>query len=311
MNEEEKILNEQFKKLPKDAQALLLSSSFQENIKLLRLRYDISIDKEVMLQNEITLLILGLVDPDEFIENLIESSGITREEALLLARDVNSLILSPVRPSLQAFYQSEQLKTEEKRSPSEMSTTKKVEPPSNLPVIEPHLEPVVVEKEKQPFLPPLRKNPAQIPSTPFQKPAAPPPTYQTKKSEMLPDRGSQTRGSDMSSALAAEIGNLLNKKESLTRNTPPNFETATRKEGVPQQTSSIPRPIAPTPKPETPKATAPTPQRATMPAPASLRPEDKMSSMVQKPRVEAEMIQRAPETQKPKKSVDPYREPIE
>lgn len=273
-DENDKIIQEQFKKLPSDVKSMLLSPDFEKNINLIRERHDIPIDKEIPLQNEIFLLTLGLSDPEEFEGQLSESLDIPREEAGVVIRDIDRMILGPVKNSLVAFLQRED------GAPNETSARKTEEsdhePTPNLPVIEPHLEPMIVEPGT-PFLPPLRKNiSVSKPVEPVPTAIASAPTPQTLQQKEVPR---------FNPALSNEISNLLRQKmkEDITKTAPALLHT------TPQ---SRPEQIPP----------------ENLPVEPATRPEDKLGGIVSSPKTKI-ALERVPLAEK--KESDPYREPIE
>lgn len=258
LDENEKIIRDRFERLPKGVKDFISSEKFDENVESIRSRNDLPIEKLTPLGNESLLFALGLVDADDFVSNLEESLEIDGEKAGVLAGEIYDSLIVPVEGELLGFLNSEKTRGVEKPTPT---------PPSNLPTSQKILEPMVVSKDQNPFLPPLRK----ISSQPeyYKKNEEKP---MEKVAEKIVENERPTKP-QMTSELAAEIRNLLDKKSSEADDVSNN------------KSSYVP--------PKNPE-----------------KPEDKFSEVAQKPRIEVQMVKKDQNEVKGEQ-LDPYREPVE
>lgn len=277
-DEDKKIIRDRFKTLPKEVQDFITSPNFEKSVDVVGKIHDLSPTQVTTLQNEIFLLTLGMTSPDEFSSVLGESLSVPEDKANTITEDVEQIILEPIQKSLIAFG------LEQTRKGGDQNKTYLI--PSNLPTAPSHLEPMIMAKNANPFLPQLNKNNSgmvnQSPKPPEVKKETPPPQNlnQPRPTTLAPS-SSQTapaqafKAPEVTSALAAEISNLLSRKteENNKVQTPRTIETG--------QTTQV-----------------------------SGTPQDKLSAVVQKPRVEATLVRKEEPQQNPKLAGDPYREPI-
>ncbi len=291
MDELKTQLSRLYNNLPKNVQSLLESGEIYRQLDLLASKYFLDENDQINLTDETLLVILGINLKKDFLFNVRTVLSLPYEKAPLLVKDIEENIF---RGLDSWFNEIAKFENEEKMSvlgivkevtPAgvvsvkdlnqvSIRSTQKSAPPSNLPVVEPHLEPMIYKKEESSFLPPLSKKTPTIDERPG--PIAPKiPTPSGSQPVNLPKKP------DVTSALAKEIGNLLG------QNTPPNNQSL----DSPQKTTLNSTPVIPTPS-------------------VGAKPEDKLSGMVKMPRVEVEMIKKTPGASDQKPAEDPYREPI-
>ena len=97
-------LKERYAKLPKEVKAVLDSEENTDRIYDLGNKNKLHIDKIGLLNQEINLVMLGMVKPQEFVPNLREKLKIDDEEARQLAVEVNEQIFAPIRESLKQVH---------------------------------------------------------------------------------------------------------------------------------------------------------------------------------------------------------------
>lgn len=268
--ETEKLMQEQFTLLPETIKKLILSSDFEKKIR------DIANKNRVELynvfENETLLLCMGLVDTNEYKNNITESLSISPEAAEEVEKDVHQNLIAPIESDLMDLIKKQ--RSEDDQKENNIKSTNLIQ--SN------QLQ--TYSKQQNQFLPPLSKQ--SLPTNP------------TSTNQVNGTRPQVT------SALAAEISNLLNQQP--TQVTKPGQENTTQQktETAPSQATDLPPtnlPVAPTSNPfknlET-QAAQTNQHFVGM---------NKMSGVVQKPRTEIDMVKTPP----PEEGVgDPYREPV-
>jgi len=307
-DETNKLIQDQFRKLPNDVMAMLLSPNFERNIKFIIERHIIPIEKEVSFENEVFLLILGLSDPEEFRDTLAQSLNIPQEEVEIVIRDIDRFILAPIKNSLTTFFQTENNQPDEittttksaqtttqKENPTPKNEVKKNQPPSNLPVIEPHLEPMIVEPGT-PFLPPLMKKNVNHEARITNHDAA---GTQEMKQEPRITNYEKEEASKETPPLAPKIP-----PQATTQATPQTKNIDAVKMALSAEISSLLNK-----HPEANESQAPKVQQTPITRIAT-KPEDKMSAITESPRVEVHMEKTPTPQPSSGKQADPYREAI-
>jgi hypothetical protein len=105
MDEEgtQNIFKDHFKKLPPELQKAVMANDLRQKLVVLTQKYRLHIDKAGVLENEVVLVLMGLENPDEFVNNARRELGLSPEDARGLARDVNDQIFHPIRETLESF----------------------------------------------------------------------------------------------------------------------------------------------------------------------------------------------------------------
>ncbi len=112
--ETDKIFKDQLRKLPKEILNFILSASWDTDADEIGALYNLSEEELGTFKQEITLVLAGLVHPDEFGETLKEEVGITNRAILdAIVKSVEEKIFAPIRPALISFFESEALKDAE------------------------------------------------------------------------------------------------------------------------------------------------------------------------------------------------------
>lgn len=97
-------LKKNYSRLPKEIKVVLDSEENTDKIYDLGSKHDLHIDKIGLLHQEINLVMLGVVKPQEFIPNLREKLKVSDEEARKIALEVNEQIFNPIRESLKQVH---------------------------------------------------------------------------------------------------------------------------------------------------------------------------------------------------------------
>jgi len=106
-------LKEYYVKLPREIKVILDSEENTDKIYELGNKHQLHIDKIGLLDREISLIMFGVVKPQEFIPNLREKLKIDDEEARKIALEVNEQIFNPIRESLKQVHAMGEMAKEE------------------------------------------------------------------------------------------------------------------------------------------------------------------------------------------------------
>lgn len=111
-----KTVDERFASLPKDVQDAISSSGYQDSLIEISKKNNFNIEKIGILENITTKMMLGAVHPEEYSMKISSALNISKEEADMVANDVNEKILKNIRTSLIAH--SEKITKEEQPEPA-------------------------------------------------------------------------------------------------------------------------------------------------------------------------------------------------
>lgn len=100
MDDTQKIIQEQFQKLPKSLQDAILAVDLHDKMKVISEKHKLLIDKAAIFENETMLIMLGLESHTDYTDNLKKELRISDEQAQEIAKDVNEQIFLPIRESL-------------------------------------------------------------------------------------------------------------------------------------------------------------------------------------------------------------------
>lgn len=101
MNEEaQKIIEAQIAMLPTDIREAISSSKMDENLAKIAKEHNLHVDQAAKLEESTGLLLLGLMNTQEFLSALTVGVKISPIEATEIARSVDRYILSPIRGSM-------------------------------------------------------------------------------------------------------------------------------------------------------------------------------------------------------------------
>jgi hypothetical protein len=97
------IFKDQYEKMPPELQKALMASDLRVKLAALMQKYHLHVDKASILENEVVLVLMGMADPDAFVNNAKRELDISPDDARGLARDINEQIFHPVREKLESF----------------------------------------------------------------------------------------------------------------------------------------------------------------------------------------------------------------
>lgn len=98
--ETENIIKEQFGTLPPVVQDIILNSNWQAKVRNIVEKYKLHIDQGAALESLIFVTMLGMEDPDTFVENAKEGARISQQQAAAIAVDIEREIFSDIRRKL-------------------------------------------------------------------------------------------------------------------------------------------------------------------------------------------------------------------
>lgn len=126
MNDEtQQIFKEQIGKLPSEVVNFISSANWDEDLDEIGSLYNLSPEELSGLHREATLVLAGLVHPDEFGDNLEQEAGIHGAVRDAIVTAVEQRIFAPVRSALVEFLEQEEAEVE---SPSKVANEEKGTP---------------------------------------------------------------------------------------------------------------------------------------------------------------------------------------
>lgn len=151
--ETQKLVDEQFKKLPENLQKAINLVQWKPLVKEVAKESQLSEDQVETLERETMFIIYGFEKPDDYINNLMRELNIDEDKALDIAEKVNTKVFQKI--SLEAD--------------KEVVTPIKIQKPS-IPEVKPDIHPMIEEGERVHDVPHVEQKPPQ----PAPKPAPAP-----------------------------------------------------------------------------------------------------------------------------------------
>ena len=100
-------INEQLQTLPPEIAQAIKSIDWATKINEIGQKYALHIDQLGILENEIVLVLIGLVNPDDFANQIRSRINLPEDKILQIEQDATSLIFAPVRQNLIDIYDEE------------------------------------------------------------------------------------------------------------------------------------------------------------------------------------------------------------
>ena len=91
---------EYYEKLPPEAQSVFASMQWMETLKTISSRYALTEDQIATLGTETTLVLLGIVHPDEYEKTIIKELGIQADTTNKILDEIDEKVLKPIRTLL-------------------------------------------------------------------------------------------------------------------------------------------------------------------------------------------------------------------
>ena len=114
----DKSVDERFNRLPIEVQEAINKSNYQETLYLIAKKYKISIEKMGILEEVTTKVMLGIIHPDKYEENLKSKLGLSDVDNHNLVLDVNEQILKTIKEALKASWDDNQKLNEDDLVPT-------------------------------------------------------------------------------------------------------------------------------------------------------------------------------------------------
>ena len=172
MNENDKLIQEQFNKLPHNLQLAINTVPWKDLIKEIAVANNLSAEQSESFEKETLLILYGFDSPENYIENLILEVNLQVDTATTLTEMSNEKIFKVIA--------AEAAKVPETTPPAKPAVPEI--PPANLPMVEKgevvHEVPHVEQPRSEPIKPIAPIAPPPAPQTP------PPPKLELKKPQI-------------------------------------------------------------------------------------------------------------------------------
>lgn len=121
-----------YRSLPDDLQDVIFSPETSEYYDAVAKKFTLNTAQREALSHQSSLLLMGITQPQQFVIALTDELKVSREQAALIAQDLNLNIFNSVKGSLTALYTETTPSTiAGTRSASESQTTATLEQPTN------------------------------------------------------------------------------------------------------------------------------------------------------------------------------------
>ncbi|MEK7227525.1 MAG: hypothetical protein AAB641_01375 [Patescibacteria group bacterium] len=103
MNEEEKLIEEQLKKLPPSLQKAIEAVPWKSSIKEIALLNKLTLEQVPVVERETMFILYGFENPDDYIGNLMREAQISEDTAISIAEAVNERIIKAIALKVDEF----------------------------------------------------------------------------------------------------------------------------------------------------------------------------------------------------------------
>ncbi|OHA92310.1 MAG: hypothetical protein A3J09_02430 [Candidatus Zambryskibacteria bacterium RIFCSPLOWO2_02_FULL_51_21] len=125
MNEQDKLIQEQFQKLPLALQKALGEIPWKSLVNEIARLHNLKPEQVESIETETMFILYGFESPDDYVSNMVRETGIAEDLAYVIANEVNEKIFKPVS-----------VKVEEAGKQQPTSTSIPELKPENLPMVE-------------------------------------------------------------------------------------------------------------------------------------------------------------------------------
>lgn len=94
-----------YSKLPSDVQTVFSSMKWMDSLRDISAKYSLSEGQIETLATETTLVMLGIIDMDEYNDNIQREISISTESMVKMTKDIDDLVLATIRPQLQETFE--------------------------------------------------------------------------------------------------------------------------------------------------------------------------------------------------------------
>lgn len=99
----QKTLQQRMTELPPDIQEAIRSADFTKKLQSIGQKYLLHIDQLGTLENEVLMVMLGFVNPEDLVSNIVSELKVPLVTANLIATDVSQELFLPIRESMKKF----------------------------------------------------------------------------------------------------------------------------------------------------------------------------------------------------------------
>jgi len=100
-----------YRSLPENLQSIILSQETSEKYDALATKFSLTEEQRKTLSNQSGLLLMGVTQPQKFVSALINGLGVEREQALLIAQELNRDIFNSVKEILSEVHKQKEAGT--------------------------------------------------------------------------------------------------------------------------------------------------------------------------------------------------------
>jgi hypothetical protein len=101
--ESQKLLSEQFSKLPPELQSALQSPQLPEQVKIIGEKHQLHLDQIGKLKDEVVMFMMGFSEPEDLLSHLVNDIGVSMQAAGEIASEISQEIMIPIRDSLKGL----------------------------------------------------------------------------------------------------------------------------------------------------------------------------------------------------------------
>ncbi len=129
------IISEQLKTIPQELRDAILAVDYLLKLQTITKNNKLMVDQAGELETETTLVMLGLEPLEDYVDNLVKNVGLPKNQALIVAHDVNESIFKGVREALKKINE-EAIAAENKavapNEPTKEEILSRIEMPENI-----------------------------------------------------------------------------------------------------------------------------------------------------------------------------------
>ena len=92
---------EKFKALPQDFQEAIRTSDYDLGLETTTKKHKLHIDQSAVLEDLLAKFIFGEIESSHLITEMESKSSITREQSTEIAKEIDELVITPIRQNLQ------------------------------------------------------------------------------------------------------------------------------------------------------------------------------------------------------------------
>lgn len=147
-DQDKRVLEEQFAKLPKVVQAAITSGHVTEKFRVLAEKHRLHLDQWQQIENLLMLTVLGLSSPEDLPEKIVSITNWDVVEAHGLVEDVIATVFRPIREELERELGAPQAREEEMSDIDKLRQEVLADKPAAAPVVTPGTPPAPAPTEK-------------------------------------------------------------------------------------------------------------------------------------------------------------------